>query len=314
MRITSRMVAAFATCLVAGVVSAPTATAADTVPPTAPSNVRVLATGPSTVTVSFTGSTDDVGLKWYVVRVGDRQQATTSPSSTQVGGLFSNTNYSLTVVAVDRAGNVSAPSGAVTFTTTAWPSPTGLRVTSSAGGTVSLAWSRPANMDPYRYLIYDSGAPEAAAKTERFTMQRLAGGTHTFTVKAMHSNQDVSPRERLGDGDCATEKQRLTSPSAPGNPTIFLPEDGNDLTTWTASTDETDPQSNLTYEMLQTWAGDLFAVRYGVTGHTGLRLLRGRGQGSRSGREPFRACVHDRALVGRSPHRIDCLRPTSRGR
>jgi hypothetical protein len=266
MRITSRMVAAFATCLVAGVVSAPTASAADTVPPTAPSNVRVLATGPSTVTVSFTGSTDDVGLKWYVVRVGDRQQATTSPSSTQVGGLFSTTNYSLTVVAVDKAGNVSAPSGAVSFTTTAWPSPTGLRVTSSAGGTVSLAWSRPANMDPYRYLIYDSGRPEAAAKTEAVTMQRLTGGTHTFTVKAMHSNQDVSPASASVTVTVPPRSNDVTAPSAPGNPTIFIPEEGDEVTTWTASTDQTDPSSSLTYDMLQSWAGDLFTVRYGVTG------------------------------------------------
>jgi Fibronectin type III domain len=64
-----------------------------------PSNVQVLAVSRSTVTISFTGSTDDVGLKWYVVRVGNREQATTSPSSTQVGGLFSNTSYSVTVVA-----------------------------------------------------------------------------------------------------------------------------------------------------------------------------------------------------------------------
>ena len=272
MRITSRVVVAFVTCLVAGSVSAPAAMAADTVPPTSPSNVRVLATGPSTVTISFTGSTDNVGLKWYVVRVGDRQQATTSPSSTQVGGLLSNTSYSLTVVAVDKAGNVSAPSQPVAFTTTAWPSPTGLRVTSSAGGTVSLAWTRPANMDPYRYLIYDSGRPEAVAKTETVTMQRLIGGTHTFTVKAMHSNQDVSPASASVTVTVPPRSTDVTGPSAPGNPTIFLPEEGDEVTTWTASTDPTDPSSALTYDMLQTWAGNLFTARYAVTGtqFTGL--------------------------------------------
>ena len=226
----------------------------------------MLATGPSTVTISFTGSTDDVGLKWYVVRVGDRQQATTSPSSTQVGGLFSNTSYSLTVVAVDQAGNVSAPSGSVAFTTTAWPSPTGLRVTSTSGGTVSLAWTRPANMDPYRYLIYDSGRPEAVAKTEQVTMQRLAGGTHTFTVKAMHSNQDVSPPSASVTVTVPPRSDDVTAPSAPGNATFCPDEECDNVTTWTASTDETDPPSSLTYDMLQRWAGDLFAVRYGVTG------------------------------------------------
>lgn len=266
MSITSRIVAASASCLVAGVVYAPTATAADNQPPTPPSNVQVLAVSPSTVTISFTGSTDDVGLKWYVVRVGGREQPTTSPSSTQVGGLMSNTSHSLTVVAVDRAGNVSQPSAPVTFTTATWPSPTGLRVTSTAGGTVSLAWNRPLNMDPYRYLIYDSGRPEAVAKIESVTMQRLAAGTHTFTVKAMHSNQDVSPASASVTVTVPPRGGDLTAPSAPGNPT-FCPDDACDnVTTWTASTDETDPTSSLTYDMLQIWAGDLFAVRYGVTG------------------------------------------------
>lgn len=179
---------------------------------------------------------------------------------------MSNTSYSLTVVAVDKAGNVSAPSGPVTFTTATRPSPTGLRVTSTNGGTVSLAWNRPANMDPYRYLIYDSGRPEVAAKTEAVTTQRLAGGTHTFTVKAMHSNQDVSPASASVTVTVPPRGDDLTAPSAPGNPTTFPDEEGDDLTTWTASTDETDPQSSLTYDMLQRWAGDLFAVRYGVTG------------------------------------------------
>lgn len=146
MSTTWRMVVASASCLVAGVVYAPAAAmAADAEPPTPPSKVQVLAVSPSTVTISFTGSTDDVGLRWYVVRVGNREQPTTSPSSTQVGGLMSNTSYSLTVVAVDKAGNVSEPSEPVAFTTATWPSPTGLRVTSMDGGTVSLAWNRPTN-------------------------------------------------------------------------------------------------------------------------------------------------------------------------
>lgn len=267
MSTTWRMVVASASCLVAGVVYAPAAAmAADAEPPTPPSKVQVLAVSPSTVTISFTGSTDDVGLRWYVVRVGNREQPTTSPSSTQVGGLMSNTSYSLTLVAVDKAGNVSEPSEPVAFTTATWPSPTGLRVTSMDGGTVSLAWNRPTNMDPYRYLIYDSGLPEAAAKTETVTMKRLAGGTHTFTVKAMHSNQDVSPASASVTVTVPPRGDDLTAPSAPGNPTFCPDEACDNVTTWTASTDETDPPSSLTYDMLQIWAGDLFAVRYGVTG------------------------------------------------
>jgi hypothetical protein len=81
----------------AGDVGAPLAGAADRQPPTAPPNVRVLAVKPDTVTIAFTGSTDNAGLKWYVLpgsvsgsraaaRVeGVRQQATTTPNRTEIG-------------------------------------------------------------------------------------------------------------------------------------------------------------------------------------------------------------------------------------
>ena len=133
--------------------------AADTEPPTAPSGVRVIAVKPDTVTIAFSGSTDNAGLKWYVARVeGVRQQATTSPSGTEIGGLKSDTTYSLTVVAVDKAGNVSAPSEPVAATTATWTPPTNLRVTSASGGNVSLAWNGSSNMpNAYRYLVYDGG-------------------------------------------------------------------------------------------------------------------------------------------------------------
>jgi ABC-type glycerol-3-phosphate transport system substrate-binding protein len=78
MRFAMRLVAVIAVCAGLGLVGAPVAGAADTQPPTAPSNVRVLAVKPDTVTIAFTGSTDDVGLKWYVARVeGVREQPTT---------------------------------------------------------------------------------------------------------------------------------------------------------------------------------------------------------------------------------------------
>jgi hypothetical protein len=152
MRFALRLVAVTAVGAGLGVAGVPAAGAADTRPPTPPSDVRVLAVTPDTVTIAFTGSTDDVGLKWYVAHVeGVRQQPTTSPDGTQIGGLQSDTTYSLTVVAVDKAGNVSAPSEPVAATTANWTAPTNVRVTGASGGTVSLAWDRPSNTDPYRY-------------------------------------------------------------------------------------------------------------------------------------------------------------------
>jgi chitinase len=269
MRFAMRLVAVIAVCVGLGVVGAPVAGAADTQPPTAPSNVRVLAVTPDTVTISFTGSTDDVGLKWYVARVeGVRQQATTSPGGTQIGGLKSDTTYSLTVVAVDKAGNVSAPSEPVAATTAKWAPPINLRVTSASGGSVSLAWDGPSNMtDPYRFLVYDGGRGEAMAKLSASAMQRLAPGAHVFTVKAMHSSGDLSPASSPVTVTVAPRGSDQTAPTAPQNVLVRMDEEAYDwVTWWDPSTDNVDPAP--VYDVLQEFGGDLFAIRYAVSGTT----------------------------------------------
>ncbi|GAA1717758.1 hypothetical protein GCM10009809_12110 [Isoptericola hypogeus] len=246
---------------------APAASAADTQPPTAPSNVRVLAVTPTVVSVAFTGSTDDVGLKWYTVHVGGRSQATTSPSRTDVGGLRSETTYSLTVRAVDRAGNVSADSTPVTFTTGAWPAVTGLRATAASGGTVSLAWDRVTGWDPYRFLVFDNGRAEAVAKGEQATMRGLAGGSHSFTVRALHVTDSLSLTGSAVTVQVAPRGSDTTAPSSPGSPRVVEDQDTGDfLTTWQASTDPFDAPSSLRYDLLQTWRGELFTAGYGVQG------------------------------------------------
>ena len=267
MRFALRLVAVSAVWAGLGIVAAPVAGAADTQPPTAPSNVRVLAVTPDTVTIAFTGSTDNVGLKWYVARVeGLREQPTTTPGGTQIGGLKSDTTYSLTVVAVDKAGNVSAPSEPRAATTAKWTPPTGLRVTGASGGTVSLAWDRPSNMaDPYRYLVYDEGRAEAMAKWQSVTMQRLAPGNHVFTVKAMHSSGDLSPASDPVTVTVAPRGSDQTAPTAPQN-VLVREEDYNFVTTWDPSTDDVGPAP--AYDILLEFGGDLFTIRYAVSGTT----------------------------------------------
>jgi len=266
MRFALRLVAVAAVCAGLGVVGVPVAGAADTQPPTAPSNVRVLAVTPSTVTISFTGSTDNVGLRWYVARVdGVREQPTTSPSSTQIGGLKSDTTYTLTVVAVDKSGNVSAPSTSVSATTSKWASPTNLRVTSASGGSVSLAWNETSDMDAYRFLVYDGGRGEAVAKVSASAMQRLAPGTHVFTVKAMHSSGDLSPASNPVTVTVAPRGSDQTAPTAPRDVLQTMDEEVYDfITTWDPSTDNVDPAP--AYDVLQQFGGDFFAARYAVSG------------------------------------------------
>ncbi|MFI6508025.1 PQQ-dependent sugar dehydrogenase [Streptosporangium sp. NPDC050855] len=95
----------------------------DTVPPTAPSGLTRSAVTATTATLSWTASSDDTGVTSYEVRSGGTVYATVTGSppatSVTVTGLACASPYSLHVVARDAAGNVSAQSGTVTFTTAA---------------------------------------------------------------------------------------------------------------------------------------------------------------------------------------------------
>ncbi|WP_109509620.1 fibronectin type III domain-containing protein [Nocardioides speluncae] len=267
MRLAARTVLAGLAAMALAVAVAPTATAADTTPPTAPTNVRVLDVTADVVTIAFNPSTDKGGLKWYTVHAGTRTQATTSPSRTDFGGLRAGTTYSLTVRAVDKAGNVSAPSTPVTFTTDPWPAVPNVQVTSVVGGDVSLSWGRPSGMDPYRYLIYDGGQPEAVINWERLTMRNLAPGTHSFTVRGWHVSGTLTPPSDPVTVTVAPRGTDLMAPSPPGNPVSVEEIETYEFdTTWTASTDAVDSSSSLTYDMLQAWPGGLFTSRYGVVG------------------------------------------------
>ncbi|WP_067140165.1 PQQ-dependent sugar dehydrogenase [Microtetraspora malaysiensis] len=97
------------------------ASGGDTQPPTAPAALtqsNVTATGAD---LAWTGSTDNVAVTSYEVRSGTSvyRAVTGNPpaTSTTVTGLACDTPYSLTVVALDAAGNVSAASNAVSFRT-----------------------------------------------------------------------------------------------------------------------------------------------------------------------------------------------------
>ncbi|WP_433225239.1 PQQ-dependent sugar dehydrogenase [Microtetraspora malaysiensis] len=117
----------------------------DTQPPTAPAGLtqsNVTATGAD---LAWTGSTDNVAVTSYEVRSGTSvYKAVTGnppPTSTTVTGLACDTPYSLTVVALDAAGNVSAASNAVSLRTLACGAADG-GVPSSIT-TISSGWTIP---------------------------------------------------------------------------------------------------------------------------------------------------------------------------
>ncbi len=89
----------------------------DSQPPTAPGNLTVTGHTSTSVSLSWSASTDNVGVTGYQVRRDGTVVATVTGTAYTVGGLSPATGYGFTVAARDAAGNVSAPSNAVTATT-----------------------------------------------------------------------------------------------------------------------------------------------------------------------------------------------------
>jgi len=90
----------------------------DTSPPSAPGTPTSTVTA-TTATLSWTASSDNVGVTGYRVFRDGAQVATTPGDVTTLNdtGLLASTTYSYTVQAVDAAGHMSAPSGALSVTT-----------------------------------------------------------------------------------------------------------------------------------------------------------------------------------------------------
>jgi chitodextrinase len=90
----------------------------DTTPPSAPTNLTTVSVTSSSITLRWTASTDDVGVVVYQVLANGNLAGTVTATTATVGGLSSGTAFSITVRALDAAGNVSNESQPLTVTST----------------------------------------------------------------------------------------------------------------------------------------------------------------------------------------------------
>ncbi len=97
------------------------ATTSDTTAPTKPAGLMASPIGTNSFTLSWNASTDNVGVTAYEVFKGGQSIGSPSPSANAatmvVTGVAANTTYSMTVQAIDGAGNRSAMSDALSVTT-----------------------------------------------------------------------------------------------------------------------------------------------------------------------------------------------------
>ncbi|MEZ0074313.1 YbhB/YbcL family Raf kinase inhibitor-like protein [Planotetraspora sp. GP83] len=177
----------------------------DSQPPTPPSNLHVVGdVRPNAVDLAWDAATDNVGVSQYKIYNGGNVLATVggNVTSTTVPNLTANTQYVITVLAYDAAGNPSQASNPVEITTppsndTTPPStPTGLRVASTTSTTVTLQWNASTDdIGVTGYNVYKDGVKFATVPDTTATVDGLTSGTtYQFSVEAFDANNNTSPR------------------------------------------------------------------------------------------------------------------------
>lgn len=89
-----------------------TPTGSDNVPPTTPGSLVVASGGKTSVSVSWHASSDNVGVVGYRVAYAGAAPSTVTSTSTTIGGLSCGVTITVTVAALDKAGNASTPASA----------------------------------------------------------------------------------------------------------------------------------------------------------------------------------------------------------
>jgi hypothetical protein len=228
----------------------------DRTPPTTPTDLRITATTDTTVTLAWNPSTDNSGNFSYRVRERGFNDWTFSVPQTQTTytatRLWPGQTYTYTVWAVDAAGNRSGESNTISHTvpedvTPPAPAPQ-LTVNPFAPARAGFSWTRSIdNVSEVQYTLYANGIPQLSQFSfEWATLWTLTpGATYEFQVIA----RDVFGNATAGDAVSVTMPPTTDTkpPTAPTNLSGVMIENEIHMT-WTQSTDDRDPQSQILYE------------------------------------------------------------------
>jgi len=191
----------------------------DTTAPSAPGTPVASSVTSSSVKLDWTASTDNIGVTGYRVYNGSQVVATSATNSATVTGLTADTQYSLTVVATDSAGNASPASSAVAVRT------------SSGGstGSCSVAYSRPSTWNggfTANVTVSNSGTSAISAWQLQWAFpsgQQLSQAwSSTVTVASGQATaKGVSYNADISAGGSVTFGFNATTTSTPADPTSF---------------------------------------------------------------------------------------------
>jgi chitodextrinase len=253
----------------------------DRQPPTTPTNLRITATTQTTVTLAWNASTDNSGnFSYRVVHISPFNTYEVGLPQTQttltVRNLWPQTTYSFRVYAIDAASNRSGNSNTVSHTPppdTVPPSPAPqLTVNPFSPARASFSWSRSTDdVSQVQYSLYVNGVLRFSQFSyEWATIWDLTpSATYDFQVIA----SDVFGNSVEGNTVTVTMPSTTdtTPPSPPTNLAGTMIENEIHMT-WTQSTDNSDPQSQIIYEFYLN--DDIHSSDDNLFGSSGLAYCR----------------------------------------
>jgi hypothetical protein len=248
--------------LVLGLVvgSSAAAAARDRTPPTTPTNLRVTSVTKTSATFAWNPSTDNSGSVTYVVYKDGQAFTVPQASGTTytIDWLSPGRTYSFYVKAVDKSLNQSGQSNTVTVTAlkdTTPPTAPQLSGLVRGPSQVELSWT--ASKDDVTwwtlgYRVFANGAPVTAHvnwySERRVVLRHLTPATtYSFTVEANDFNGNTTMSNAVTLTTEATTD--VTPPSAPTDVRIVDGFCNEFWVGWTQSTDDTDPQFAIEYEI-----------------------------------------------------------------
>jgi chitodextrinase len=267
------LVLAVATLVIGTLVPATPATAArDRKAPTTPADLRITASTGTSVSLQWDASTDSSNF-WYCVQRNGGGCVRVDPPRTTVTftKLLPDRTHTFSVYAVDIAGNRSANSNTVSHetppdTTPPSPAPT-ISVTSVAPTTISIAWTQAVDdISQVWTTLFVNGSPYFVddLRPPNATLYGLdPESTYEFQVSVRDAYGNAVTGEVLAvTTPAVTDTQ---PPTAPADLTASQRHDPEIPLFWTQSTDDTDPQSAIRYQVVQDGVVQGHAVGQGRT-------------------------------------------------
>jgi chitodextrinase len=239
--------------------------------PSAPTNLQLTVNGPYSITLTWTAAKSGSTNWWYCIQRDGSGCIRVDPPTTTFtfSRLWPGSTFNYSVVAIESSGNRSAPSNTVTYSTppdTTPPSAPEVSLTGVWPVRVAVAWTR--SVDDTSQVWYtllvngvDHGANQIGFQSA-LVLDRAPSTTYDLqvTVRDHFGNTNQSNVVTVTT-PAATE---TTPPTTPTNlrlsPQTSSPEIWLE---WDQSTDDTDPQSQILYDVYVNGVPEHLAIGYG---------------------------------------------------